>query len=396
MSTSSMELVRTPGSREVTPADFQPLFTVEAALARKKQINAILAGVLEEGSDYGKIPGTNDKKVLLKAGAEKLSSLFGLAPRFLPVQTIEDWTGAEHGGEPLFYYEYRCELSRGDRFAGEGIGSANSWESRYRYRWVNEAQARQRADFESLPKRTSTVTEFDFAIDKGETGGQYGKPAEYWAKWKAAIVSGEAIRVKKATKSGKELDAWEMGGGVYRIPNDQFGDIVNTIQKMAQKRALVAAVLVVTNCSDAFTQDLEDSVELEEAPAQQKPRGDRASYEKAVAAAAAKPPEMTPEHPWTTFGGMVNSFAALKQRLAPYQTPYYERLRKYGCAHAADFAPERLTELLGTPISAKEAAQRAADCYRELLAVVKDYEALKDAPAQTAFDVHMAGEEEAC
>jgi hypothetical protein len=35
---------------------------------------------------------------------------------------------------------------------------------------------------------------------------------------------------------------------------------VNTIQKMAQKRALVAAVLNATNASDWFTQDVEDYV----------------------------------------------------------------------------------------------------------------------------------------
>ena len=36
-------------------------------------------------------------------------------------------------------------------------------------------------------------------------------------------------------------------------------DLVNTIKKMAQKRALVAAVLIATNASDQFTQDMEDS-----------------------------------------------------------------------------------------------------------------------------------------
>jgi hypothetical protein len=35
-------------------------------------------------------------------------------------------------------------------------------------------------------------------------------------------------------------------------------DIVNTIDKMAQKRALVAAVLIAVNASEFFTQDLED------------------------------------------------------------------------------------------------------------------------------------------
>jgi len=37
-------------------------------------------------------------------------------------------------------------------------------------------------------------------------------------------------------------------------------DVVNTVQKMAQKRSLVAAVLNATNASDWFTQDVEDYV----------------------------------------------------------------------------------------------------------------------------------------
>ena len=76
------------------------------------------------------------KKVLLKPGAEKLCSIFGLAPRYEAEQIIEDWTGKEHGGEALFYYRYKCQLYRGDRFMGEAVGSANSWEAKHRYRWL--------------------------------------------------------------------------------------------------------------------------------------------------------------------------------------------------------------------------------------------------------------------
>ena len=42
--------------------------------------------------------------------------------------------------------------------------------------------------------------------------------------------------------------------------NDTIAEQTNTILKMAQKRALVAAVLIATNASDYFTQDLDDFV----------------------------------------------------------------------------------------------------------------------------------------
>src|SRR5579859_3283958 len=52
--------------------------------------------------------------------------------------------------------------------------------------------------------------------------------------------------------------------------------------KDGQKRALVAAVLVVTNCSDAFTQDLEDGSDVQRnTPEEQKElAGKRVAEEK--------------------------------------------------------------------------------------------------------------------
>src|SRR5205085_7043391 len=43
-----------------------------------------------------------------------------------------------------------------------------------------------------------------------------------------------------------------------RVFNPDIADQVNTIQKMAQKRALVGAVLLAVNASEFFTQDIED------------------------------------------------------------------------------------------------------------------------------------------
>lgn len=42
-----------------------------------------------------------------------------------------------------------------------------------------------------------------------------------------------------------------------------IGDLLNTLSKMAQKRAFVGAVLLATNASDFFTQDLEDMPNME-------------------------------------------------------------------------------------------------------------------------------------
>jgi hypothetical protein len=86
-----------------------PAATIQEALARYALVNEFTSRVLKEGHDFGKIPGT-DKPTLLKPGAEKLSSLFGLAPMFDIAEKDLDWTGERHGGEPFFYFQYRCSM----------------------------------------------------------------------------------------------------------------------------------------------------------------------------------------------------------------------------------------------------------------------------------------------
>src|SRR6266481_1791153 len=127
--------------REVRADDFMPMLSVAQAVDRKRQMNDFINKVLVDGEDYGPMPGgKEDKKVLKKPGAEKLCTVFALAPKCILEKEIEDWTGAEHGGEPLFYYRYKCQLYRGERFMGEAVGSSNSWEAKHRYRWVPEAE----------------------------------------------------------------------------------------------------------------------------------------------------------------------------------------------------------------------------------------------------------------
>jgi hypothetical protein len=283
----------------VTAQDFMPVFTVEQAVTLKGQINQFIDGVFRDGEDYGAMPGSKqangtERKILLKPGAEKLCSIFGMGPTYTEDKIIEDWTGEHHGGEPLFYYSYKCRLYRNDLFMGESIGSCNSWETKYRYRWVAADQAKHRADYDKLPKRGGkrTIFEPNFALEKRETSGKYGKPAEYWAAFDLAANAGTAKRTKK--KLGpKEHEGFEITVDEVqvRIPNPDYADIVNTCQKMAQKRALVAAVLVVTNCSDAFTQDVEDFTSADSGPVHATPFDDdfQPPAEAKPAAATSKP-----------------------------------------------------------------------------------------------------------
>lgn len=252
-------------SREVVSRDFMPVFDIALAVERKNAITSFVKQIMIEDTDFGKIPGV-DKPTLLKPGAEKLVTFFGLSPEFITTAEIEDWIGEQHKGEPFFYYRYKCRLTRDGRTIGEGEGSSNSWESKYRYRWVTEDRIPSHLGKAGLECRDSSISEFAFAVDKAETAGQYGKPADYWKRFTDAIASKTAVLGSKKTKAGKEMQAWTIPAIAFRVPNADTADVVNTLQKMAQKRALVAAVLIGVNASEFFTQDVEDMTIIDVTP----------------------------------------------------------------------------------------------------------------------------------
>lgn len=120
---------------------------------------------LNNGQDFGVIPGTN-KPTLLKPGAEKIQMLMGVTSEYEVTTKIEDY---ERG---FFAYTVRCTLSKGGTKITEGLGSANTKEKRYR--------------------------------------------------------------------------------------NQDVFMIVNTVLKMAKKRAQIDATLTIASLSNVFTQDIED------------------------------------------------------------------------------------------------------------------------------------------
>jgi hypothetical protein len=338
---------------------FLPAMSMEVALARRSAIVEFTRRLMVKDQDFGEIPGTN-KPTLLKPGAEKLCNFFGLEPEFTPIVEDIDWTGAQHGGEVFCYARYRCRLLREGRVVGVGEGSCNSWEAKYRYRWVAEEQVPEQLDCTRLAKRgvRRTVCEFDFAIERAETTGTYGKPAEHWQRLRDAIRAGTARAVEKFTRRGKSV-AWEMDvdTALYRIPNPDVADVVNTIQKMAQKRALVAATLIATSASEFFTQDVEDADALGRnvdtgsyqpgtREAQEHVR-DRKIEElrpkpvvSAVSDAAAKP--------WKNFGEMRRALEQMREQVG--EVRYLEEMELAGVQNPGQF----------------QSAAKALECYGRL------------------------------
>lgn len=214
--------------------------------------------ILKKDLDYGVIPGT-PKPALLKAGAEKLRFAYGLGIEFEMIDKTVDLD------KPFVDYSYKCTVrSKQGQILSQCEGSCNSMEAKFGYSWLPLNELPEGTDITRLRNRSfgKKMQEFDFAITKAETGGQYGKPATYWNTWKEAIKNNTARKIVKTAKTGKEMDAWEMDdtNTQYRVLNPDVVGLKNTIMKMAQKRAFVGAVLLATGASEFFTQDIEDMV----------------------------------------------------------------------------------------------------------------------------------------
>lgn len=207
------------------PLAIMPVMSIQQAVERRAAMVEFVQKIMVKDVDYGRPPGI-DKDTLYKAGAEKLNTLFGLSPHFDMVDSVQDWTGADHNGEPFFNFSYRCTLRRGSYVAGQGEGSCNSWEKKYRYR---------RAELACPHCGQAAVTKSKY--DDGYFC--WGKKGGCGAKF-----------------GGHDPAIVDQPRGDILNPNP--ADLVNTLQKMAQKRALVAATLLAVNASEFFTQDVED------------------------------------------------------------------------------------------------------------------------------------------
>jgi len=285
-------------STSLVPIDNQqlvPVYSVKDAVDRHNEIVNFVKTIMREGVDYGRVPGT-DKDTLFKPGAEKLSTFFGLSPRFIELLTVEDWTGLEHNREPFFFYKYKCELYRGDKLISECTASCNSWEERYRYRKGNRV----------CPEcgKAGTIIR--------------GKP-EYGGGWLCfAKKDGCGFKFLIDDKRITEQDT-------DKVHNERIFDQVNTIIKQSQKRAFVGAVLIGVNASEFFTQDMEDLViEGEytvtgEPPKQSSPATPRKPEVKQEASSVGEPPEEPPFDDGTP-GELVQQSATVTIQ-APVQTP---------------------------------------------------------------------------
>ncbi|MFH1520461.1 MAG: hypothetical protein ABID61_02340 [Candidatus Micrarchaeota archaeon] len=168
--------------------------------------------LMQKGTDFGTIPNT-PKPTLLKAGAEILLRAFHLelTTEEISSKIIDDVDN------PYFDFTIRITLftTREDGTlvrVGDGVGSANTRETRYTFRWMFENDLPRNFDRQNAVTRT--------------------------------------IRSRDGRRSFTQYRRNSAPDEVYTLKN--------TVLKMAKKRAFVDAILTCTGADRIFTQDIED------------------------------------------------------------------------------------------------------------------------------------------
>lgn len=198
-------------------------------LAVIEHVHAIVKGAMKEGidGDYGLIPGTGTKKVLLKPGAEKLLLAFSLTaiPRAPIVRELGD-------GHREITVETEIRSMTTDRLHAVGLGSCSTMEKKYRW-------------------RPGPVEITDQPV-----------PREYWDLRKSdpkaaqALIGGPGHSTKK-----DENGSWMIAlKGDDVAENTDIADVYNTVLKIASKRSMVDGTIRATATSALFTQDLDDEL----------------------------------------------------------------------------------------------------------------------------------------
>lgn len=201
-------------------------FTAEMAVMKSGQdrIRRIQKELLVEGEDYGHVKGIA-RPFLQQPGAEKLANFYGYALRQETKRIVGDGVIA-----PNLSYETTTFVHLGDfdgSIVAQGIGEANSWEEKYR--WRNAMPTCPECGRPDLVKRKN--------------------PPELAGKWSCPSWQGKGGCGRNFEANDPRISA---GGKVENT--DPYG-MAETLVQMSAKRSMVAGVRRATGTSGLFTQD---------------------------------------------------------------------------------------------------------------------------------------------
>ena len=205
------------------PALLMPIATPDQLIDRQDALTNLIVKSLKEGTDYGKIPGTDDKNNLLKPGAERLCVAFGLTsePQIVE-QEIDHDRPVNYSLAKWVSVSKPTEAEQNEKKA-KGLGRLKKYGSKFTWQEKIDESGVSYGVYRYVVKcvlKDSTDRIVGFGV---------GSCSTYEAKY-------------------------------IRNPRDAE----NTVLKMAKKRAFVDATLTTLGLSDRFTQDVEDIDENKE------------------------------------------------------------------------------------------------------------------------------------
>lgn len=257
----------------------------EQITAQMQLIERVMKDNMIEGVDYGKIPGCGPKPTLFKAGAEKLRLLFFLSPQF-------DWASHDLGGGHV-EIEFSCTVTQihTGKIWGQGVGSASTMESKYRYRNGKEnpdiadlyntvrKMAKKRSFVDAILTATSASSFFTQDVEDKDQRGSAREGTAGQAGSTNMIVppDSEGVQVWRSTvakvsvKSGFKKDNQPWYRTSLLLPGDTMNYWVSTFDRNLGKKAATfegkACDLTVRKGVKEGTWDLLDIVEAVETAA---------------------------------------------------------------------------------------------------------------------------------
>jgi len=201
----------------------RPLAPPDQVIEAHKEAVALIEKALEHGTDYGRVPGT-DKDTLLKPGAERLCGAYGVVPTYEIVEKeIDHDRVTQYKTKKWIETSKRPDKPTADAMKLAGLG---------KWKMTGEVDGRKQYVW------------FESEEEEGEVYGLY----RYVIR--CALMSRATGKIV-----GDGLGSCSTMESKYiRHPRD----MENTVLKMAEKRALIAATLNAFGLSDRFTQDVED------------------------------------------------------------------------------------------------------------------------------------------
>lgn len=212
---------------------------------------------LLDAEDLMSIEGV-EKKVLTLSGAEKIAFVMRLVPTFVVTprfSTVESELAKDLGvapsatrdvfGAPPIHYTVNCSLHLGletGPVVATGIGTANSFEKKYRYRYA-ERHCPKCGSIGSLLKSKHIA----------RAGTQFAGTKPWFCWTKRNGCGAEFAEDDPTIRTQTAL-----------VDNPDPFDLDNTLAKMAKKRAFVDAIKTATASSGLVTQDLEETAKKAE------------------------------------------------------------------------------------------------------------------------------------